>query len=180
MADQFLDGATFYTMVKEGTRSLKAHVQEVNDLNVFPIPDGDTGDNMLLTMMGAAQAEVSSDLSAATRRIADGMLLSARGNSGVILSQFFDGIAEGFAGMETADTNTIKSAFRSGVRHAYGAVMEPAEGTILTVANDATEYAGESEANEPSEYVRNFIDEAKRSLAKPSARLSVPRTFCRC
>ena len=166
MAAKMLDAETFRTMVKAGTRSLKEHVKEVNDLNVFPIPDGDTGDNMLLTMMGAANAEVRPDLSGMTRNIADGMLLSARGNSGVILSQFFNGIAEGFAGMDEADTETIKAAFRSGVRRAYGAVMEPAEGTILTVANDAAEYACETAADGPSDYVRNFIDEARRSLVR--------------
>ena len=99
---QILDGVQFAHMIRTGTANLQSKVEEINQLNVFPIPDGDTGDNMLLTMLGGAEAVGAEEksLSEAARRVADGMLLSARGNSGVILSQFFEGIAEGLKGKE--------------------------------------------------------------------------------
>ena len=89
-----IDGKIFIRMVASGAQSLKAHVREVNELNVFPIPDGDTGDNMLMTVMGGARikGEGLECLSLAAERVSGGMLLSARGNSGVILSQSFEGI----------------------------------------------------------------------------------------
>ena len=85
-----LDGILFARMINSGAANLKAHAEEINDLNVFPIPDGDTGDNMLMTMMGGVHREFDcDDLCQAAERVSGGMLLSARGNSGVILSQFF-------------------------------------------------------------------------------------------
>ena len=93
-----LDGILFARMVGSGAANLKAHAKEINDLNVFPIPDGDTGDNMLMTMMGGVHHDASTceSLCEMAGRISSGMLLSARGNSGVILSQFFEGIKIGF------------------------------------------------------------------------------------
>ena len=98
-----LDGILFARMINSGAANLKAHAKEINDLNVFPIPDGDTGDNMLLTMMGGIRHDeaTSEGLDEMSRRVSSGMLLSARGNSGVILSQFFEGIKNGFAGLQT-------------------------------------------------------------------------------
>ena len=95
-----LDGLRFSRMIRAGAASLQARVTAINDLNVFPIPDGDTGDNMLYTILGGVNAvgEGTYSLSDTARRAADGMLLGARGNSGVILSQFFDGIAAGLDG----------------------------------------------------------------------------------
>ena len=92
-----LDGKMYTEMINAGAANLKAHAQEINDLNVFPIPDGDTGDNMLSTIMGGVSDEESAEesIGEAARKASDGMLLSARGTSGVILSQFFDGIAAG-------------------------------------------------------------------------------------
>ena len=90
-----LDGKMYAEMINAGAANLKAHAQEINDLNVFPIPDGDTGDNMLSTIMGGVSDtdEADDSIGEAARRASDGMLLSARGNSGVILSQFFEGMA---------------------------------------------------------------------------------------
>ncbi len=146
MAIYELNGALFADMVRGGAQNLRANAQLVNDLNVFPIPDGDTGDNMTLTMEGgdAALRGVASDaLSFIADKFAGGMLLGARGNSGVILSQFFAGVAKGLSNVERADAAAMAKAFQSGVKQAYSAVLTPTEGTILTVAREATEYAVE-------------------------------------
>lgn len=105
-----IDGALLVRMVREGTARLRTHAQEVNDLNVFPIPDGDTGSNMLQTASGGADSIASTEsgsIGKLSRRISDGMLLSARGNSGVILSQIFEGMARALDGAETADAELI-------------------------------------------------------------------------
>ncbi len=144
MATYELNGALFADMVRGGAQNLRANAQTVNDLNVFPIPDGDTGDNMSLTMEGgdAAIRGIASDaLSFIASKFAGGMLLGARGNSGVILSQFFAGVAKGLANVDRADASAMAIAFQSGVKEAYSAVMTPTEGTILTVAREATQYA---------------------------------------
>ncbi len=170
-----LDGILFARMINSGAANLKAHAKEINDLNVFPIPDGDTGDNMLMTMMGGVHHDTSSceSLCEMADRVSSGMLLSARGNSGVILSQFFEGIKNGFSGLQTADTKEIGEAFRQGVRQAYSSVMTPTEGTILTVVREATEYACEQNTNTPEAFLEAFIDEAKRSLARTPELLPV-------
>jgi len=153
-------------MIAGGAANLQEHVQEINDLNVFPIPDGDTGENMLLTMLGGAKLQDSKDddLSALSRKISNAMLLTARGNSGVILSQFFDGITRGFSHTQEADVEQLKSAFKMGVEQAYKSVMTPTEGTILTVIREATEVAAASAAKTPLEFLEAFLDEAKKSL----------------
>ena len=168
MADKFLDGILWAALIANGTANLGIHAEEINNLNVFPIPDGDTGSNMLLTMTGGKNADTAEikNLSTAATLISKGMLLSARGNSGVILSQFFDGISAGFDGLETADVTQIGNAFKEGVKHAYNAVMQPVEGTILTVVKDATEYACSMNADTILEFVENFIVEAKLSLER--------------
>lgn len=143
MAIYELNGTLFADMIRGGAGNLRANAQTVNDLNVFPIPDGDTGDNMSLTMEGgdaAIAGEASESISYIADKLAGGMLLGARGNSGVILSQFFAGISKGLAGVERADATALGRAFSSGVKQAYDAVLTPTEGTILTVAREATEY----------------------------------------
>ena len=162
-----LDGILFARMISSGAANLKSHAQEINDLNVFPIPDGDTGDNMLLTMMGGVHKDFDCEvLCEVAERVSSGMLMSARGNSGVILSQFFEGIKNGFSGLHTANTREIGEAFRHGVKQAYGSVMIPTEGTILTVVREATEYACEQNADTPEAFLNAFIKEAKASLAR--------------
>ena len=162
-----LDGILFARMVNSGAANLKAHAKEINDLNVFPIPDGDTGDNMLLTMMGGVHTELDCDkLCEVAERVSSGMLLSARGNSGVILSQFFEGIKDGFSGLDTANTDAIGEAFHQGVKQAYCSVMCPTEGTILTVIREASKFACEQNTETPEAFLNAFIEEAKRSLAR--------------
>lgn len=161
-----IDGISYSNMLKRAAINLRNHAGEINDLNVFPIPDGDTGDNMLLTLMGGVDAlkTESPSLAEVSRNVANGMLFSARGNSGVILSQFFDGIAAGLSESEVADSHQLSKAFRMGVKHAYNAVMKPTEGTILTVARDATEFASTKKNEDAEEFLGSFIEEGKRSL----------------
>lgn len=171
-----IDGALFARMVREGTARLRTHAQEVNDLNVFPIPDGDTGSNMLQTASGGADSIASTEsgsIGKLSRRISDGMLLSARGNSGVILSQIFEGMARALDGAETADAELIIRAMQSGTRTAYGAVMQPTEGTMLTVMRCATDYVAGKAPSLPVELLRDFISEAKRTLERTPDMLPV-------
>ena len=139
---QTLNGSLYAEMIHAGAANLRANAEEVNELNVFPVPDGDTGDNMSMTAEGGtsalrkSEAEVLDDVAAVAAR---GMLLGARGNSGVILSQFFAGMARAFEKYEEADINTICSGLALGVKQAYAAVMKPTEGTILTVAREGVE-----------------------------------------
>lgn len=170
-----LDGILFSEMVEAGAANLKAHVDEVNDLNVFPIPDGDTGDNMLMTVMGGACVSVTANgnISESSEQISNGMLLSARGNSGVILSQFFEGIKNGFSGNSSIDAKDLGDAFRKGVEKAYQSVMTPTEGTILTVMREATEYASSKNADSVEDFLKAFIEEAERSLERTPELLPV-------
>jgi len=142
-----LDGAAFSEMVKAGAANLRLNAEEVNDLNVFPVPDGDTGDNMSMTVEGGVAALSKTDsenISEVGSIVSRGMLLGARGNSGVILSQMFAGMARGFEGCEKADVDTLCNALKLGVKQAYAAVMKPTEGTILTVAREGVENAVEN------------------------------------
>ncbi|MCR5824251.1 MAG: DAK2 domain-containing protein [Lachnospiraceae bacterium] len=180
METKVLSGELYSTLIKGGAANLRANAKIVNDLNVFPIPDGDTGENMSLTITGgvtAAANAASCSLSDMSDTIANGMLLSARGNSGVILSQFFSGIAKGFTGSEDADVKTVGFAFRSGVRRAYEAVMKPTEGTMLTVAREATDYACNRINDESTmeSFFTDVLDEMNRSLKRTPELLDVLR-----
>lgn len=165
-----LDGALYADMLKSGAANLRNNAQTVNELNVFPIPDGDTGENMARTIEGgiAALASVDgTDISAVAEGIARGMLLSARGNSGVILSQFFEGVRRGLIGMKNVGVHELKSAFATGVSQAYSAVVQPTEGTILTVMREAATAAqrvGDDDSLEM--YFSIFIDEMYASLER--------------
>ncbi len=142
--DKFLDGEMFANMVRGGAAQLRSNATEVNNLNVFPVPDGDTGDNMSMTIEGgvaALEGMHTDNLAEVTRQLSQGMLLGARGNSGVILSQFFAGMTNGFARHEKADAMVVGTALQEGVKQAYASVITPTEGTILTVAREAVEYA---------------------------------------
>jgi len=171
---RFLNGTLFAKMIQCGAAKLQAHKKEVNDLNVFPIPDGDTGDNMLMTVTGGIiTTEESSTLDEVTNRVANEMLLSARGNSGVILSQFFEGIKKGCSGLKGATVRELEEAFKKGVDEAYSSVMTPTEGTVLTVMREATEYAIRVKADTVEDFLTAFISEAKRSLERTPELLPV-------
>lgn len=140
---KYLGGLLFRKMARGGAKELGSNAEEVNKLNVFPVPDGDTGDNMRMTMESgvAAIENVDSDnLADVMNALSRGMLMGARGNSGVILSQFFAGTAKGLS-TNKADPATLGKALEMGVKQAYSSVMTPTEGTILTVAREAVEYA---------------------------------------
>ena len=153
-------------LIGGGIQNLGLHRDEVNDLNVFPIPDGDTGNNMLMTIQGSETAVPYEDegIGDYARRAANGMLFSARGNSGVILSQIADGIAAGLEGVDTADVEDTARAFRCGVEHAYSAVADPVEGTILTVVREAVDYASSLNCKDVGEYLAAFLMQAQESL----------------
>ena len=141
---KIIDGAAFTQMVLCASAALEENRQQLNDLNVFPVPDGDTGTNMSLTMQSAvreinAQEYLRADEAAAA--ISKGALKGARGNSGVILSQIFRGMAKALDGKEEMDAELLVTALRMGTDAAYKAVMKPKEGTILTVARVIAEDA---------------------------------------
>ena len=141
---KFIGGALLRKMAFGGAKQLGSNADEVNKLNVFPVPDGDTGDNMRMTIesgIAAIENMDSDDLAEVMKALSHGMLLGARGNSGVILSQFFAGTAKGLDKEEKADAETFGHALEMGVKQAYSSVMTPTEGTILTVAREAVEYA---------------------------------------
>lgn len=141
---KYLGGLLFAKMAFGGAAQLRSNAEEVNRLNVFPVPDGDTGDNMRMTIesgIAALENMDSDDLAEVMKVLSHGMLLGARGNSGVILSQFFAGTSKGFEGIEKADPAALGHALELGVKQAYTSVMTPTEGTILTVAREAVEYA---------------------------------------
>ncbi len=136
-----ITGAQFAEMLICAYEALETNKQAINELNVFPVPDGDTGTNMTLTVSAAA-AEMRKlsepEIATAADKAAPAMLRGARGNSGVILSLLFRGIAKGLKGKSVATARELASAMRDGVDAAYKAVMKPAEGTILTVSRVAT------------------------------------------
>ena len=144
---EYIDAAAFKEMILCADAALQANIQAINDLNVFPVPDGDTGTNMGLTINNAA-AELRKrefdNVAAAADCVASAMLRGARGNSGVILSLLFRGIARRLKGIDTAGTQDFAWAMNDGVEAAYKAVMKPAEGTILTVSRLASAAAGKA------------------------------------
>ena len=148
---QTIDGLQFKQMVLHGAAAITLQKQQINDLNVFPVPDGDTGTNMSLTI-GTAAAELRkgepAGVGEAASITAGALLRGARGNSGVILSLLFRGMSKALKGRDAADGALLAAAMQEGVAAAYGAVMKPAEGTVLTVsrlaAKRAQEAAGEN------------------------------------
>ena len=139
-----INGVDFYNMVIHGSNKLEEKSDFVNALNVFPVPDGDTGTNMSMTFKSAAkEVEKKKDESIAevSKTLAKGALMGARGNSGVILSQIFRGISKGLSGKDTADVSDFASALKEGCNSAYKAVMRPTEGTILTIIRAASDAA---------------------------------------
>ena len=165
MDHKHLDGRTFIDMVSGGAANLKANKEVVNDMNVFPIPDGDTGENMTRTIEGGVRStrgHEDAPMDEAAELIADGMLMNARGNSGVILSQLFGGIAESLRGKVTANVKDISEAMLSGVKKAYAAVVNPVEGTILTVAREAAEYAASRLTDDST--VESFGEDYEREM----------------
>ncbi len=167
---QSIDGAVFAGMLIHASASLNAEKQKINELNVFPVPDGDTGTNMSLTIGTAASelaAKKPTTIGQATALTASAMLRGARGNSGVILSLIFRGFSKAMKDKETMDGIDLADGINAGVIAAYRAVMKPAEGTVLTVSRLAGDRAGRAaEENTGFEYVlESAIDRAREALA---------------
>ncbi|TDM03993.1 DAK2 domain-containing protein [Macrococcus carouselicus] len=141
-----IDGKLFAEMIAAGANNLSQNAEYVDSLNVFPVPDGDTGTNMNLSMSSGAKetkAHVEAHIGNVGKAFSKGLLMGARGNSGVILSQLFRGFSKSVENYDEIDAKRFAKAFDSGVKTAYKAVMKPVEGTILTVAREASAYASE-------------------------------------
>ncbi|MBQ3183435.1 MAG: DAK2 domain-containing protein [Clostridia bacterium] len=172
-----IDGECFRNMVEYAVRNLNKHVKHVNELNVFPVPDGDTGTNMVTTIHKGllAVGETIVDLPSVARRFARSVVFEARGNSGVIVSQFLKGISEGFYDVDAADAETFIAALEKGVKYAYASVATPVEGTMLTVVKDATNAVKKDFDSTQSvdDVIDSFVRYAKRSLESTPELLSV-------
>jgi hypothetical protein len=165
-------------MILSATQFLDKHKQAVNALNVFPVPDGDTGTNMSLTMLAAAkevQGARSDSMAEVVNALASGALKGARGNSGVILSQLFRGFARALQSRQEITTSDYAEALQAGVDTAYKAVMKPVEGTMLTVARVTAEEARKiaREQKDFNEFYKEIIKVAKRVLDKTPEMLPV-------
>ena len=167
-----VNGLLFKKMVINGAINLKNDLKEIDDLNVFPVPDGDTGTNMSMTMMSGVrdiQNSESISISEISKTLSRGLLMGARGNSGVILSQFFRGIYTAMENIKgsAATVNEFIDCLVSGYKVAYKAVMTPVEGTILTVMREAGEKIDEtrSEFNDVESVLVKYIEYAEISLA---------------
>ena len=176
--DQTIDGKKYAQMLYGGAAYLSAHAQEINDLNVFPVPDGDTGTNMSRTFEGGLSEispETADGIGDLSGRFAHGVLLGARGNSGVILSQIFAGVGEELSKYTHVGAKELAIAYRNGIKKSYSAVQNPTEGTILTVFRESTEFAAENinDNSTVEEFFRLHIEQAKRSLARTKEILPV-------
>jgi DAK2 domain fusion protein YloV len=144
LSKRSIDGSDFAAMALLGADLLQRNADFVNGLNVFPVPDGDTGTNMNLTMSSGVRelrGKLPPEIGKASEVLSKGLLMGARGNSGVILSQLFRGFSRSLAGLEQASTGQFAAALQHGVDMAYKAVVKPVEGTILTVAREAAKHA---------------------------------------
>ena len=171
-----IDGIVYLNMLRAGAQTLNENRSAVNDLNVFPIPDGDTGDNMFMTVnAGAEKTQENEHIGAVASRAAREMLFGARGNSGVILSRIFSGIAKSIGGAGTLDTDGFIKAMELGVKEAYGSVATPVEGTILTVWREGTEKLENQRPESFEELFDILLPELKRSLEHTPELLDVLR-----
>ena len=180
MARKACDGAGLLEAFRAAVANLEAHVDEINELNVYPVPDGDTGSNMFATVRAALdEADGVSPVTA--ERIAGaisfGALMGARGNSGVITSQIFRGMAEALGGKTRFNGLDLANALQQGAKTAYGAVAKPVEGTILTVIREASEaaVATAEKSNDIEIVLTATLEAAERSVAKTPSLLPILR-----
>ena len=170
-----IDANLYLNLIRGGAARLGLHRQEINDLNVFPIPDGDTGDNMYMTIQAGCDPSTGSGtgptLPEVAKAVSAGMLMGARGNSGVILSRMFAGLAKGLADVREADVDAFSRAMLAGVDESYHAVSEPVEGTILTVFREGANAAKGSKDLE--EYFDHLVSAMDRSLQHTPEQLDV-------
>ena len=178
MEIQTIDASLLSKMFLAGAKNLESKKEWINELNVFPVPDGDTGTNMTMTIMSAANAVAeldNPDMKTLSKAISSGSLRGARGNSGVILSQLFRGFTKVISSHEEVDVQLLNEAFEKAVQTAYKAVMQPKEGTILTVARAAADKAAEmaGKTNDVVEFADAVIAAAEETLAKTPEMLPV-------
>ena len=171
MSNSKMDGQLFKTILASGAANLALNYKRVDALNVFPVPDGDTGTNMRMTIeAGAVEVKNASEQSIyeVAKKASRGMLMGARGNSGVILSQLFRGLYKGLAGHTSVNPVELGVAFNSAVQQAYGAVLKPVEGTILTVARESAEYVNKMITKDSTfeEFFKLVLEEGNRSLER--------------
>ncbi|NLY50120.1 MAG: DAK2 domain-containing protein, partial [Firmicutes bacterium] len=157
-------------MLQGAVASLEQNKEQVNALNVFPVPDGDTGTNMYLTLSAAVREALqgSEDLAQVAAAASTGSLMGARGNSGVILSQLFRGLSQGLAGHSAAGPREVAQALVEASRTAYRAVMKPVEGTILTVARVSAQEAQKAAraGGDVEAVLQAAVNGAKEALAR--------------
>jgi DAK2 domain fusion protein YloV len=178
MATLKVNGELYKQLVIHGAANLRANYKVIDALNVFPVPDGDTGTNMRMTIEAGATAIKDANEESVyemSKKVSRGMLMGARGNSGVILSQFFRGIYKGFKDIKEGNVKDFAKAFQSGVNQAYHAVLKPVEGTILTVAREASEKAFKTIKKNDSleKYFEIYLKEANASLQRTPELLPV-------
>jgi hypothetical protein len=178
LSSQKVNGSDFVRMMLFAAERLQSHVEQVNALNVFPVPDGDTGTNMNLTLsLGVQEMQKKADghLGRTAEALAKGLLMGARGNSGVILSQLFRGFAKTLAPHAEADAKLLAQAFAGGVETAYKAVVKPVEGTILTVARESAETAVKTAEREAdlAGLMEAVIRTAREALARTPEQLPI-------
>lgn len=173
-----LTGKDLQNMITVGQARLAENAEYVNSLNVFPVPDGDTGTNMNLTFSSGAKAvrEVNTEhMGKVGQALSKGLLMGARGNSGVILSQLFRGFSKSIEANETINAQEFAKAFQMGVEAAYRAIMKPVEGTILTVARESAQAGLEAAAKTDNviEVMEEILEISKESLANTPELLAV-------
>jgi len=175
-------GQDFRDMFAAGSIWLEKSVPDINAINVFPVPDGDTGTNMFLTMRSvmeeADRVADGGNVSTVAKAMAQGALMGARGNSGVILSQFFRGLAKGLDGKESVTGSDLAMALDEACRAAYKGLSQPVEGTMLTVMKDAAKAAQEAARTAPDNVTRVVevaVEAARNSVAKTPLLLDVLR-----
>lgn len=180
MVLNMIDGNMLKDMFLNAANNLEKHKEMINSLNVYPVPDGDTGTNMSLTMSSAVKKlndyeEKNIKIKEVIDIVTKGSLMGARGNSGVILSQIIRGFGKGLEGKKEIDVKSLSFAFRESTETAYRAVMKPTEGTILTVAKGCSDMAYELSRSETNivEFLRKIIQSGKETLAKTPEMLSV-------
>jgi DAK2 domain fusion protein YloV len=164
-----LDGALYCHLLDYGIRNLALHCDEVNAMNVFPVPDGDTGTNMVTTLRNGYMAisDPTAELADVAKQFSTAVVYGARGNSGVIVSQFFKGFSESLyspVAKQSIGFDEYVAALQQGVRYAYDAVSHPTEGTILTVMREATDYVTTAAPCDLAELLRLFLHQARISL----------------
>ena len=178
MGMKYIDGEMLKKAFLAGAKGLEAKKEWINELNVFPVPDGDTGTNMTMTIMSAAR-EVAAiehpDMESLAKAISSGSLRGARGNSGVILSQLFRGFTKEIKAVEEIDTTILANAMVRGTETAYKAVMKPKEGTILTVAKAMADKGLEmaSQTDDIEEFVKQVIEYGDYVLSQTPEMLPV-------